>query len=141
VKSARILIATAALLALPSAASAADPDPWLGKDKALHFGASSLIAAGGYTIGAFVFDARGHALIAGAALAAAAGIGKETLDLAGYGDPSWKDLAWDGVGMVAGLAVAWGVDLIARGVSEKHPLILAPRITPQTVALELRWAF
>jgi len=74
-------------------------------------------------------------------LAAAAAIGKETLDLAGYGDPSWKDLAWDGVGMVAGLAVAWGVDLIARGVSEKHPLILAPRITPQTVALELRWAF
>ena len=140
-KSARILIATAALLALPSAASAADPDPWLGKDKALHFGASSLIAAGGYTIGAFVFDARGHALFVGAALAAAAGIGKETLDLAGYGDPSWKDLAWDGVGMVAGLAVAWGVDLIARGVSEKHPLILAPRITPQTVALELRWAF
>ncbi len=140
-KSARILIATAALLALPSAASAADPDPWLGKDKALHFGASSLLAAGGYAIGAFVFDARGHALIAGAALAAAAGIGKETLDLAGFGDPSWKDLAWDGIGMVAGLAAAWSVDLLARGVSEQRPLILAPRITPQAVALEVQWAF
>ena len=88
-----------------------------------------------------MFDARGHALIAGAALAAAAGIGKETLDLAGFGDPSWKDLAWDGIGMVAGLAAAWSVDLLARGVSEQRPLILAPRITPQAVALEVQWAF
>ncbi len=140
-KSARILIATAALLALPSAARAADPDPWLGKDKALHFGVSSLIAAGGYTIGAFVFDARGHALIAGAALAAAAGIGKETLDLAGYGDPSWKDLTWDGIGMVAGVVVAWGVDLVVRGVSDAHPLVVAPRVTPQSAGLEVRWGF
>ena len=140
-KSARILIATAALLAQPSAARAADPDPWLGKDKALHFGVSSLIAAGGYTIGAFVFDARGHALLAGATLSAAAGIGKETLDLAGYGDPSWKDLTWDGIGMVAGLVVAWSVDVLARGAGEKHPLIMAPRITSQAVGLELRWGF
>ena len=135
------MMATAALLALPSAAHAADPDPWLGKDKALHFGASSLIAVGGYTIGAFVFDARGRALLAGATLSAAVGIGKETLDLAGYGDPSWKDLTWDGIGMVAGLAVAWSVDLLARGVGEKHPLIMAPRITPQAAGLELRLGF
>ncbi len=140
-KSARILIATAALLALPSAAHAADPDPWLGKDKALHFGASSLIAASGYTIGAFVFDARGHALIAGAALAAAAGIGKETLDLAGYGDPSWRDLTWDGIGMVAGLVVAWSVDLVARGVSDRHPLLVKPILTPREAGLGIRVAF
>ncbi|CAN5925791.1 hypothetical protein BH11MYX4_BH11MYX4_11740 [soil metagenome] len=138
------MIAAAALgavVALPSAARAADPDPWLGKDKALHFGAASLIAAGGYTLGALVFDARGHALIAGAALSAAAGIGKETLDLAGYGDPSWRDLAWDGIGMVFGVAAAWGVDLLARGVSERHPLLIAPRVTPQGGALELRIVF
>ena len=140
-KSARILITTAALLALPSAASAADPDPWLGKDKALHFGASSLIAASGYTIGAFVFDARGHALIAGAALAAAAGIGKETLDLAGYGDPSWKDLTWDGIGTVAGLAVAWGIDLVARGVSERHPLLIKPVLTAREAGLGVSVSF
>jgi len=144
VKSARIAIAAVALgaaVALPASARAADPDPWLGKDKALHFGASSLIAAGGYTLGALVFDARGHALITGAALSAAAGIGKETLDLAGYGDPSWRDLTWDGIGLVAGLAAAWGVDLLVRGVSDRHPLVVAPRITPQGGALELRIVF
>ena len=140
-KNARIMMATVALLTLPSAAHAADRDPWLGKDKALHFGASSLIAAGGYTIGAFVFDARGRALLAGAILSAAAGIGKETLDLAGYGDPSWKDLTWDGIGMVAGLAVAWSVDVLARGAGDKHPLIMAPRIASRAVGLELRWGF
>ena len=140
-KSARILIATAALLALPSAAHAADPDPWLGKDKALHFGASGVIAATGYAVGAFVFDARGHALIAGAALAAAAGIGKETLDLAGYGDPSWRDLTWDGIGIVAGLAVAWSVDLVARGVSDRHPLLVQPVLTPREAGLGISVAF
>ena len=140
-RSARIPIATVVLLALPSAAHAADPDPWLGKDKALHFGASSIIAASGYTIGAFVFDARGHALIAGAALGAAAGIGKETLDLAGHGDPSWRDLTWDGIGIAAGLAVAWGVDLVARGVSDRHPLLVKPVLTPREAGLGISVAF
>jgi putative lipoprotein len=111
----------------PHPALAADPDPWLGKDKALHFAASGSIAAGGYALGAAVFDARGHALISGAVLAAAAGIGKETLDLAGYGDPSWRDLTWDGIGMTAGLLVAWSVDLLVRGISPGHPLFVAPR--------------
>lgn len=138
-KRTRLLIVTAALVALPSAARAADPDPdpWLGKDKALHFGASSIIAATGYTMGAFVFDARGHALIAGAALAAAAGIGKEMLDLARYGDPSWRDLTWDAIGTVTGLATAWGVDLAARGVSERHPLLVKPILTPREAGLTL----
>ena len=122
---------TAALAALAlswsPAARAADPDPWLGKDKALHFGASGVIAAGGYTFGAFVLDARGHALIVGASLALAAGIGKETLDLTGFGDPSWRDLTWDVIGTATGVAAAWAIDLLVRGVSEKHPLLIAPR--------------
>ena len=105
----------------------ADEDPWWGEDKALHFGASATIAAGGYALGAAVFEARGHALLVGAGAAAVAGIGKEALDLAGLGDPSWKDLAWDGIGTVAGLAIAFGLDLLVRGVSSEHPALSAPR--------------
>jgi putative lipoprotein len=136
---ARRVLAGAALvvvLALGRSAGAAppepDPDPWFGQDKALHFAASSTIAAGGYAVGAALFDARGHALLFGGALAAAAGIGKEALDLTGFGDPSWRDLAWDGIGTFAGLAVAWGVDLLVRGVSSKRPLFVMPAAgTPQ----------
>jgi hypothetical protein len=39
-----------------------------------------------------------------------AGVAKELWDLSGRGDPSWKDLAWDGVGTAAGLVTAWCFD-------------------------------
>src|SRR5205823_2549425 len=113
----------AAILLSAPLARAADDDPWLGRDKALHFGVSAGIAAGGYAAGAAIFDARGHALLFGGAIAAGCGIAKETADLAGFGDPSWKDLAWDGIGTVVGLAVAWGVDLLVRGLDQAHPLL------------------
>jgi putative lipoprotein len=87
----------------------------------MHYGVSAGIAAGGYVAGALLFDKQAYALASGAALALAAGVGKEAIDLAGYGDPSWKDLAWDGLGMVTGLAVAWGLDLLIRGVSARQP--------------------
>lgn len=130
-----------AIFASPATARAADPDPWLGKDKTLHFAASSTIAAGSYAVGALVFDARGSALLFGSAIAAAAGIGKETLDLVGSGDPSWRDLTWDGIGIVAGLTAAWAVDLLVRGVSKRHPLIFAPVIEPQAAGASLRFLF
>ncbi len=122
-------------------AHAADPDPWFGKDKALHFAATATIAAGGYTVGAFVFDARGHAMIFSASLAFGVGIAKEALDLTGYGDPSWRDLTWDGIGTVAGTAAAWAVDLLLRGVSEKHPLFLAPRLDREGAGLSILGRF
>jgi putative lipoprotein len=115
----------AALLVAPRA-RAADPDPWIAKDKAFHFGASASLAIGGYGIGAYAFDARGHALLLGAGIAMSAGIAKESLDLAGYGVPSWKDVAWDGIGIATGLALAWGLDLLIRGVSARHPLLTSP---------------
>lgn len=109
-------------MSLVARTARADDDPWWGRDKALHFGVSAGIAAGGYGAGAWVFDKRRDALLLGAGLAVSAGVLKETLDLAGYGTPSWKDLAWDGIGTVAGLAVAWGIDLAVRGVSRERPL-------------------
>ena len=118
-------------------ARAADPDPWFGHDKALHFAATATIAAGGYTVGAFVFDARGHAMILGASLALTVGIAKEALDLTGFGDPSWRDLTWDGIGTVAGVASAWAIDLLVRGVSDRHPLFVAPRADHDSAGLTL----
>ncbi len=130
-----------AVVACPSRAQATDPDPWFGRDKALHFGASATIAAGGYAIGAAAFDARRDALLLGGALAAAAGIGKELLDLSGLGDPSWRDLAWDGMGTLAGLVVAWSVDCLVRGVSDGRPLFLTPRVETHAMGLSMPLRF
>lgn len=110
-------------LVLLAPAARADDDPWLGRDKALHFGVSASLAAGTYGVTAAAGGTRGLSLGLGAGVAAAAGIGKETLDLAGYGDPSWKDLAWDAIGLVVGLAVAFGVDLAVRGAPADRPLL------------------
>lgn len=118
-----IAIATFLGTTAVTATARAEDDPWTGEDKTKHFVVSAGIAAGGYVGGVFLFDKRGCALATGAGLAALAGVGKELVDLAGYGQASWKDLAWDGLGMLGGLALAWGVDLLVRGVSPQHPAI------------------
>jgi uncharacterized protein YfiM (DUF2279 family) len=128
VTSVKLALALAALVAVsleagPARASDPDPDPWLGPDKSKHFAASALAAGAGYALGAAVSSDRGRALVLGAAVGTAAGVGKETLDLMGLGDPSWRDLAWDGLGVVFGLAVAWTVDLVVRGVGPERPAI------------------
>ena len=115
------------LASSPAAAADPDPDPWLSTDKTLHFGVSAGIAAASYAASAAVFDARGHALLVAGGVTLAAGAGKEVLDLAGFGTPSWKDFVADVAGMIVGLAVAWSVDLVVRGVGDRHPLFVAPR--------------
>ena len=120
----------AASSAVPATASAQDADPWFARDKALHFDVSAGIAAAGYGVGAgWIFpDARWKALALGGGLAITAGATKELVDLTGafHGDPSWKDFTWDVIGTVAGLALAWGVDLLLGGVNAQHPLLAAP---------------
>ena len=133
------------LASSPARAADPDPDPWLGTDKALHFGVSAGIAAGSYAVSTAVLDARGHALLVASGVTLAAGAGKEMLDLAGFGTPSWKDFVADVAGMVVGLAVAWSVDLVVRGVDERHPLLRAPREASTRSALAtpmgLRFSF
>lgn len=115
------------VLSLSHTAKAADPDPWLGPDKALHFGVSAGLAGGLYAVSATRFESRTPPLLIGAGATLAIGAGKELADLAGLGDPSWKDFAWDAIGTFVGLGVAYGVDLIARGVSDRHPAFGTPR--------------
>jgi len=98
--------------------SAPDPDPWLGPDKALHCTLSAVIAGAGYGVTAlFTNDIRLRTAFGGG-VALAAGAGKELLDLAGYGDPSWKDFTWDVIGTVIGLGIAISIDVAVRSI---HP--------------------
>jgi putative lipoprotein len=91
-------------------AHAADPDPWFGRDKALHFTISAGLASAGYGVTAAIADDRAWRLPVGATVALAAGVGKELYDLTGRGDASWRDLTWDVLGTATGLGVAWLID-------------------------------
>jgi putative lipoprotein len=80
-------------------------DPWWGPDKALHFGVSAGLGAGGYALSSLVFERAWQRALAGATLALSAGVAKELFDAAGDGNASFKDLAWDGLGTGVGAAL------------------------------------
>lgn len=73
-------------------------DPWLGRDKLLHFTASALIQGAAHS----AFRARGapygRSSWGAAAVTASAGIGKELWDRHRRRDFSMRDLVWDGIG-------------------------------------------
>ncbi len=124
------LLAAALAFFIARAATAQDADPWIARDKALHFDVSAGLAAVGYGVSAgWLVDARWKALAVGGGVALAAGAGKELLDAthAFGGEPSWRDFAWDVVGTVAGLAIAWGMDLLLGGVNAQRPAFGAPQ--------------
>jgi len=129
----------ASVLLTTRAEAASDPDPWFGRDKVLHFSATALIAGGTYALAATQFDARYPPLLLGAGAGIAVGAAKEIADGLGYGDPSWKDFAWDVLGTVAGLTLAWAVDLAVRGVSHEHPLFAAPYADAATNGSRATW--
>lgn len=101
-----------ACLGVSVPAAAADPDPWLGEDKALHFSASAVAAGLGYGVSSLFVQPRWQRATIGATGALALGIGKELYDATGRGDPSFKDLVWDSVGTAVGTALAFGIDLL-----------------------------
>ena len=110
-----LAILLAAALLFPSArARASAADPWFGRDKALHFGVSTAIAASGYALGTALFQPRWQAAALGGGLAVTAGAGKELYDLTGAGDPSWRDFTWDLIGTAVGLGLAYAIDSIVR---------------------------
>jgi putative lipoprotein len=99
-------------------ASASDGDPWFGPDKALHFGFSVVLAAGGYAASSTWLDSRNERALAGGAFSLTIGASKELWDLNGHGDPSWRDFTWDVIGTAAGVALAASVDALT---SSKEP--------------------
>jgi len=89
-------------------------DDWLGADKALHFGVSAGCALIGYGLSAPVWSERWQRATAGASFALSLGAAKELYDLAGHGDASWRDFAWDAIGAASGVLVALGIDLLVE---------------------------
>jgi putative lipoprotein len=97
---------------LSGPAFASDPDPWFGRDKALHFGLSVALSAGGYAASSIWLDTRPERAVAGGAFSLTLGAGKELWDLSGHGDPSWRDFTWDVIGTGVGLALAVAGDAL-----------------------------
>lgn len=109
-------------------AHAEDPDPWIARDKAFHFDASLGIAATTYALASWkLTDSRGYALAIAGGTTLAIGAAKEGADALGLGTPSWRDFAWDAIGALAGLAIAWGVDMLLGGVNPSRPALESPR--------------
>jgi putative lipoprotein len=122
--------ATAVVICLHSPeARAADPDPWLGPDKALHFGVSVGLAGGGYALSALVLERPWQRAVAGAGFSLTLGAGKELYDLSGHGDPSWKDFTWD----VAGTAVGIGIALLVDAAISSSSSSRAPASAPSAI--------
>jgi len=86
-------------------------DEWWGQDKALHFGVSGVLAAGGYAGGALVLEERWQRASVGAGVALTAGVAKEVYDEFDYGGASYKDLVFDVAGTLVGVTAAWLIDL------------------------------
>jgi putative lipoprotein len=104
------LLAAALALGLLSPARAADPDPWFGRDKALHFSATFTLAGGGYAGTALLSERRSVRAAAGGGLAMSAGLAKEIYDRYAGGDASWRDLTWDVVGTASGVLISYLLD-------------------------------
>jgi putative lipoprotein len=130
--------AATALLAgalLSANATADDTDRWLGPDKALHFGVSAGLAAGGYGISTLVLEQPWQRALAGGSFSLALGGGKELYDLSGHGDPSWKDFTWDALGTAVGLGIALLVDAALSPGSPKQE----PSRTSGTAGMAIRF--
>jgi putative lipoprotein len=117
-----VVVAVVGSVLVGGRARAADPDPWFGRDKALHFGASAVLAASGYGGAALFTDDRGVRLGVGGGIALSLGVAKELWDLSGHGDASFRDLTWDAVGTAAGLVVAAAVDWTTHHLEARHAL-------------------
>ncbi|MDC3955039.1 hypothetical protein [Polyangium jinanense] len=116
------VVLAALVTALPARADPpSDPDPFFGRDKALHFGFSAALAGGAYGATAlYGLDGRANRVAVGMAVALGAGYTKEILDAAGFGTPSWKDFAWDLLGTAVGLGVSVAIDYaLSPSPSEK----------------------
>jgi len=121
------LMGVLAAALVSTTAHAADPDPWFGPDKALHFGISVGLSAGGYGVSSLFLPKPYERAIAGGTFSLALGAGKELYDLSGHGDPSWKDFTWDVAGTAVGLGIALLVDaLVSSSSSDSKRTTAAP---------------
>jgi len=133
-----VLLALGSIASTVSVPARAEPDPWIGRDKALHFAVAAGIAGAGYGVTTAFARDRWKAFAIGGGAALAAGALKEGYDATGRGDPSWKDFGWDVVGAAVGLAIAWGIDAAVHGGRApplSSQLSLHPRVPAASFAV------
>jgi len=80
-------------------------DRWFAIDKAKHFFMAAFVQSASFSALRLTGLGRHQSLVGATAIAGTVSIGKEIYDLRFGGDPSFKDLAWDGVGIVAASVV------------------------------------
>ncbi len=100
--------APGALAAASASRTAAQPDDWVARDKALHLGASFLLTLSGqYVLTDKAGVSNGRALPVAAGAALALGVLKEAADGRRARDPHfcWRDLAADALGVALAAAV------------------------------------
>lgn len=107
----------AALVIAPRLARAYHDD-WTGPDKVQHFAVAGALAGGTYGVIAIADEDVQTRLLGGLLVAGGAALGKEALDAAGNGDPSFRDLAWDGAGIATGLLTAYAFDMLVQWIAE-----------------------
>ena len=103
------LVLTVVTGASPAAAQSS-ADPWIGHDKALHAAVSAGLSAGGYGLFGLFSERPIPRVLVGAGFSLGIGAAKELWDLAGHGQPSWRDFTWDAIGATTGLLVALAID-------------------------------
>ncbi len=86
---------------LGSAVPAKPDDGWLSADKAKHFFTSAFVQSVAYSGLRTAAVSKKGSLVGATVVSAAVGVGKEVWDRKFGGDPSWRDLAADGAGILA----------------------------------------
>ena len=85
--------------------TSAGSDPWFAPDKAKHFFVAAFVQSASFSGLRFTGMSRVASMAGATAVSSAVSIGKELYDLRYGGDPSFRDLAWDGAGIVAASAL------------------------------------
>jgi putative lipoprotein len=86
-------------------------DPWFGRDKVRHLGASAAIQIIGFGVLRSARLGQRPALVLAGVTTLAAGVGKELHDRRSGGHPSVRDLAWDLTGLALGAALGFSADV------------------------------
>jgi putative lipoprotein len=76
-------------------------DPWFSPDKAKHFFMSAFVQSASFSALRLAGASRTGSLVGASAASLSVGVGKELYDKKFGGDPSLKDLTWDGAGITA----------------------------------------
>jgi putative lipoprotein len=109
------------LLTTPSPGQAAEPEPWLGRDKAEHYSVSLMLAANGYAVTAASSERPVIRAVCGAGFAFSAGVAKEIYDESSGKRFSGRDLTWDALGTATGTLVAFLFDRYLSKSPRRHP--------------------